>query len=176
MSDAYQPTSRDRFTFGLWTVGNPGVDPFGASTRPRLRPAGGAAGVKVRIGPGSLCTPRVVTGVGVPQITAVLHAIRGVADSGRDITVIADGGVRQSGDIAKALATGASAVMMGSLFAGLDESPGELVISGGRRYKAYRGMGSEGAMNAGSADRYAQADKLDPGEKYAGKFVPEGVE
>ncbi|MCH7791533.1 MAG: IMP dehydrogenase [Planctomycetes bacterium] len=136
----------------------------------------GADGVKVGIGPGSICTTRVVTGVGVPQITAVLNAIRGVADSGRDITVIADGGVRQSGDIAKALATGASAVMMGSLFAGLDESPGELVISGGRRYKAYRGMGSEGAMNAGSADRYAQADKLDPREKYAGKFVPEGVE
>ncbi|MGP1272200.1 MAG: IMP dehydrogenase [Phycisphaerales bacterium] len=136
----------------------------------------GASAVKVGIGPGSICTTRVVTGVGVPQITAVLNAIAGVASTGRDIPVIADGGIRASGDIAKAIAAGADAVMMGSLFAGLDESPGEMVISHGRRYKSYRGMGSEGAMNAGSADRYAQADKLSDDGKPAMKFVPEGVE
>ncbi|MEM9166121.1 MAG: IMP dehydrogenase [Planctomycetota bacterium] len=136
----------------------------------------GADAVKVGIGPGSICTTRVVTGVGVPQISAVLHAIAGVASTGRDIPVIADGGIRASGDIAKAVAAGADAVMLGSLFAGLDESPGELVISHGRRYKSYRGMGSEGAMNAGSADRYAQADKTERDGKPAMKFVPEGVE
>jgi IMP dehydrogenase len=139
----------------------------------------GADGVKVGIGPGSICTTRVVTGVGVPQITAVMNAVAGVeafaAAGGRSIPVIADGGIRQSGDIAKALAAGAACVMMGGLFAGLDESPGETVISGGRRFKAYRGMGSEGAMMSGSADRYAQADKLD-GDKARLKFVPEGVE
>ncbi|MEO0512942.1 MAG: IMP dehydrogenase [Planctomycetota bacterium] len=136
----------------------------------------GADAVKVGIGPGSICTTRVVTGVGVPQITAVMDAVRGVAESGRDVPVIADGGVRASGDIAKAIAAGADSVMMGSLFAGLEESPGELVISRGRRYKSYRGMGSEGAMNAGSADRYAQSDKLDTAGKPKAKFVPEGVE
>lgn len=139
----------------------------------------GVDAVKVGIGPGSICTTRVVTGVGVPQITAIFNAVRGVNASGRDVPVIADGGVRHSGDIAKALAAGASAVMMGSMFAGLEESPGELVISNGRRYKSYRGMGSEGAMNAGSADRYGQADKLSndskPGTAHL-KFVPEGVE
>ncbi|MEO1716050.1 MAG: IMP dehydrogenase [Planctomycetota bacterium] len=136
----------------------------------------GADAVKVGIGPGSICTTRVVTGVGVPQITAVMNAIAGVASTGQDVPVIADGGIRASGDIAKALAAGADAVMLGSLFAGLDESPGELVISQGRRYKSYRGMGSEGAMNAGSADRYAQADKIDDTGKPQAKFVPEGVE
>lgn len=144
----------------------------------------GADAVKVGIGPGSICTTRVVTGVGVPQITAIMDAVDGVRDAiattGREIPVIADGGVRQSGDIAKALAAGASAVMMGSLFAGLDESPGELVISAGRRYKAYRGMGSEGAMMSGSADRYRQADKIETDRggslKSGAKFVPEGVE
>ncbi|MEO1584719.1 MAG: IMP dehydrogenase [Planctomycetota bacterium] len=136
----------------------------------------GADAIKVGIGPGSICTTRVVTGVGVPQISAVMNAIAGVAGTGRDIPVIADGGIRASGDIAKALAAGAHAVMLGSLFAGLDESPGELVISQGRRYKSYRGMGSEGAMNAGSADRYAQADKVDDKGKPKAKFVPEGVE
>ncbi|MEL6328264.1 MAG: IMP dehydrogenase [Planctomycetota bacterium] len=140
----------------------------------------GADAVKVGIGPGSICTTRVVTGVGVPQITAVMHACEGVRASGLDVPVIADGGVRQSGDIAKAIAAGADCVMMGGLFAGLDESPGELVISGGRRYKAYRGMGSEGAMMAGSADRYRQADKLEgagqDGSPAREKFVPEGVE
>ncbi len=137
----------------------------------------GADAVKVGIGPGSICTTRVVTGVGVPQITAVMNVVEGVRASGRDVPVIADGGVRLSGDIAKAIAAGADSVMMGSLFAGLDESPGELVISGGRRFKAYRGMGSEGAMNAGSADRYRQADKVDERTGRAkAKFVPEGVE
>ena len=134
----------------------------------------GADAVKVGIGPGSICTTRIVTGIGVPQITAVFNAVAGVA--GRDVPVIADGGIRHSGDIAKALVAGADCVMMGSLFAGLDESPGELVISHGRRYKSYRGMGSEGAMNAGSADRYRQADKIDASGKVTKKFVPEGVE
>lgn len=140
----------------------------------------GADAVKVGIGPGSICTTRVVTGVGVPQITAIMNAVRGAEEArrrwGRDVPVIADGGIRHSGDIPKAIAAGASSVMMGSLFAGLDESPGETVISQGRRYKSYRGMGSEGAMNAGSADRYRQADKLGADGKPTLKFVPEGVE
>ncbi|MEM7754001.1 MAG: IMP dehydrogenase [Planctomycetota bacterium] len=137
----------------------------------------GADAVKVGIGPGSICTTRVVTGVGVPQITAVMNAVEGVreaAGGNEPIPVIADGGIRQSGDIAKAIAAGADGVMMGSLFAGLDESPGELVISGGRRYKSYRGMGSEGAMSAGSADRYRQSAA--DGKPEHTKFVPEGVE
>lgn len=138
--------------------------------------AAGADAVKVGIGPGAICTTRVVTGVGVPQVTAILEAVRGVEETGEDVPVIADGGVRMSGDIAKAIAAGAHSVMMGSLFAGLDESPGELVISQGRRYKTYRGMGSEGAMNRGSADRYGQADKYDPRGAPKEKFVPEGVE
>lgn len=137
----------------------------------------GADAVKVGIGPGSICTTRVVTGVGVPQITAVMNAVAGLESIGRgDVPVIADGGIRYSGDIPKALAAGASCVMLGSLFAGLDESPGEVVIHQGRRYKSYRGMGSEGAMNAGSADRYRQADKVDSSGKPTQKFVPEGVE
>jgi IMP dehydrogenase len=128
----------------------------------------GADGVKVGIGPGSICTTRIVTGVGVPQITAVMAACR-AADK-RGVPIISDGGIRHSGDITKAIAAGASCVMLGSLFAGLDESPGEMVIVGGRRYKTYRGMGSEGAMAAGSADRYGQSNS---GTR---KFVPEGVE
>ena len=128
----------------------------------------GADAVKVGIGPGSICTTRIVTGVGVPQITAVMAACR-AADK-RGIPIISDGGIRHSGDITKAIASGASCVMLGSLFAGLDESPGEMVIVGGRRYKTYRGMGSEGAMAAGSADRYGQSNT---GSR---KFVPEGVE
>ena len=131
--------------------------------------AAGADAVKVGIGPGSICTTRVVTGVGVPQMTAIMNALRGVGDSG--VPVIADGGIRQSGDIGKAIAVGASAVMIGSLLAGVDESPGELILHQGRRYKSYRGMGSEGAMVKGSADRYAQAGVSD-----SRKLVPEGVE
>jgi len=136
----------------------------------------GADAVKVGIGPGSICTTRVVTGVGVPQITAVMQVTEALAQANMDVPVIADGGVRHSGDIPKAIAAGASSVMMGSLFAGLDESPGEVVITHGRRYKSYRGMGSEGAMNAGSADRYRQADKVLSDGKQTQKFVPEGVE
>ncbi|QNN21399.1 IMP dehydrogenase [Planctomycetales bacterium ZRK34] len=129
----------------------------------------GADAVKVGIGPGSICTTRVVSGVGVPQISAVVNACKAADPAG--IPIIADGGARHSGDITKALAAGASAVMLGSLFAGLDESPGEMVIHKGRRYKSYRGMGSEGAMMAGSADRYGQK-----GITEKRKFVPEGVE
>lgn len=129
----------------------------------------GADAVKVGIGPGSICTTRVISGVGVPQITAVREAAK-VGDR-RNIPVIADGGARHSGDITKALAAGASAVMMGSLFAGLDESPGQTVIYKGRRFKVYRGMGSLGAMVSGSADRYGQK-----GESNRDKLVPEGVE
>ena len=128
----------------------------------------GVDAVKVGIGPGSICTTRVVTGVGVPQISAIMNAVSVATPVG--IPVIADGGIRLSGDIAKALAAGANCVMLGSLFAGLDESPGHMVIHKGRRYKSYRGMGSSGAMMAGSADRYGQADSQ------PAKFVPEGVE
>jgi IMP dehydrogenase len=129
----------------------------------------GVDAVKVGIGPGSICTTRIVAGVGVPQLTAIMNACSVAAD--HDVPVIADGGVRQSGDIAKAIAAGASSVMLGSLFAGLDESPGELVVHQGRRFKTYRGMGSAGAMGAGSADRYGQAAVAEPR-----KYVPEGVE
>jgi len=129
----------------------------------------GADAVKVGIGPGSICTTRVVSGVGVPQITAVMNAAKAAEPLG--VPVIADGGIRHSGDITKAIAAGASVVMLGSLFAGLDESPGELIIHAGRRYKQYRGMGSEGAMLAGSADRYSQK-----GITKKDKLVPEGVE
>ena len=136
----------------------------------------GADAVKAGIGPGSICTTRVVTGVGVPQMTAIFNAVRGVMESGRDVPVIADGGIRQSGDIAKALGAGASCVMLGSLFAGLDESPGELVIAGGRRCKSYRGMGSAGAMEAGAADRYGQHKGIPEDDQKKRKYVPEGVE
>lgn len=137
----------------------------------------GADAVKVGIGPGSICTTRVVTGVGVPQITAVMNVVKAVSEMGdAAVPVIADGGIRHSGDIPKAIAAGAHSVMMGSMFAGLEESPGEVVITHGRRYKSYRGMGSEGAMNAGSADRYRQSEKLGKDGKQTQKFVPEGVE
>lgn len=129
----------------------------------------GADGVKVGIGPGSICTTRVVTGIGVPQFTAVCDAVRAAA-AGK-VPVIADGGIRTSGDIAKALAGGAACVMLGSLLAGLDESPSETILFRGRSFKAVRGMGSLGAMEAGSADRYAQGEI-----KERMKFVPEGVE
>lgn len=129
----------------------------------------GADCVKVGIGPGSICTTRIVAGVGVPQFTAVLDAAEAAAKQG--IPVIADGGIKFSGDIVKALAAGASAVMIGSLLAGTDESPGETYLYQGRTYKAYRGMGSVGAMARGSADRYFQAEVRD-----TLKLVPEGIE
>ncbi len=129
----------------------------------------GADGVKVGIGPGSICTTRIVAGVGVPQITAIQNVAEALARSG--VPLIADGGVRYSGDIAKALAAGAHAVMLGSLFAGTEESPGEIELFQGRSYKAYRGMGSLGAMQKGSADRYFQDSEMN-----VDKLVPEGVE
>jgi IMP dehydrogenase len=127
----------------------------------------GVDGVKVGVGPGSICTTRVVTGVGVPQLTAILDAVRGAGD----VPVIADGGVKYSGDAVKALAAGASCVMMGSMFAGTEESPGESLLMEGRRFKVIRGMGSLAAMQEGSADRYFQE-----GELAASKLVPEGIE
>ncbi|MGZ8198966.1 MAG: IMP dehydrogenase, partial [Burkholderiales bacterium] len=130
----------------------------------------GADGVKVGIGPGSICTTRIVAGIGVPQITAVANVAAALART--DVPLIADGGIRYSGDIAKAIAAGAHCVMIGSLFAGTEESPGETELYQGRSYKAYRGMGSLGAMQQGSADRYFQeTDELD-----TEKLVPEGVE
>jgi IMP dehydrogenase len=129
----------------------------------------GADAVKVGIGPGSICTTRVVAGVGVPQFTAISEAVRAAA--GSDTPVIADGGVRFSGDLAKAIGAGAASVMIGSMFAGADEAPGEVFLYQGRSYKAYRGMGSLGAMARGSADRYFQKEVED-----ALKLVPEGVE
>jgi IMP dehydrogenase len=133
----------------------------------------GAAAVKVGIGPGSICTTRVISGVGVPQVTAIYEASQ--ATKGSKTTLIADGGIRYSGDITKALAAGANAVMIGSLLAGLDESPGERVLYQGRTYKAYRGMGSLGAMVHGSSERYRQTSEAGA-ETNKGKLVPEGVE
>lgn len=126
----------------------------------------GADAVKVGIGPGSICTTRVVTGVGVPQISAIFEASAAALEAG--VPVIADGGIKQTGDVPKAIAAGASAVMMGSALAGTDEAPGEMVLRDGRRYKSYRGMGSLGAMGEGSSDRYFQSGSR--------KFVPEGIE
>jgi len=131
----------------------------------------GADAVKVGIGPGSICTTRIVAGVGVPQITAIQFAIEGVAAAG--VPVIADGGIRYSGDVAKDIAAGASCVMLGSLFAGTEEAPGEIELYQGRSYKSYRGMGSLGAMQEGSSDRYFQDSE---GEGDAEKLVPEGIE
>ncbi|HEX5385805.1 MAG TPA: IMP dehydrogenase [Gemmatimonadales bacterium] len=127
----------------------------------------GADAVKVGIGPGSICTTRVVTGVGVPQVTAIIDAVRGAGD----VPIIADGGIKYSGDVVKALAAGASSAMMGSMLAGTEESPGEAVLAEGRRYKLIRGMGSLGAMQDGSADRYFQEGEMTPT-----KMVPEGIE
>ncbi len=129
----------------------------------------GADGVKVGIGPGSICTTRVVAGVGIPQITAIQNVAAALEKSG--VPLIADGGVRFSGDVAKAIAAGAHAVMLGSLFAGTEESPGEIELFQGRSYKSYRGMGSLSAMQQGSADRYFQDSSV-----HADKLVPEGVE
>lgn len=128
----------------------------------------GVSAVKVGIGPGSICTTRMVTGCGVPQMTAISNAVE--AMKGSDIKVIADGGIRYSGDIAKALAAGANCVMVGSMFAGTEEAPGEIEIYQGRSFKSYRGMGSLAAMSKGSADRYFQTDNA------ADKLVPEGIE
>lgn len=133
----------------------------------------GADGIKVGIGPGSICTTRVISGVGVPQLTAISWAAKTAADAG--VPVIADGGIRYSGDITKALASGAHVVMLGGLLAGLDESPGELILYQGRTFKRYRGMGSLGAMVQGSSERYRQ-NNPDDGSKTQQKLVPEGVE
>ncbi len=128
----------------------------------------GVDGVKVGVGPGSICTTRIVTGVGVPQLTAIMEAVDG---AGGQVPITADGGIRYSGDLVKALAAGASAVMMGSMFAGTEEAPGESFLLEGRRFKLVRGMGSLSAMEEGSADRYFQEDRPD-----AEKLVPEGIE
>ncbi len=138
-----------------------------AATRDLIK--AGVDAVKVGIGPGSICTTRVVAGVGVPQISAIMECAKVARAAG--VPVIADGGIKFSGDIVKALAAGANTVMIGSLFAGVEESPGEKVLYQGRSYKVYRGMGSIGAMAAGSKDRYFQEDEYS--EK---KLVPEGVE
>ena len=129
----------------------------------------GVDAVKVGIGPGSICTTRVVTGAGVPQITAIIDCVKVAKQSG--VPIIADGGVKFSGDVAKAIAAGADSVMIGSLFAGTEEAPGEVILFQGRNFKTYRGMGSIGAMNKGSADRYSQE-----GTQQDSKFIPEGIE
>jgi len=143
----------------------------------------GADAIKVGIGPGSICTTRMVTGAGVPQMTAIAEAYRAIKDS--DVPIIADGGIKYSGDITKALAAGASVVMIGSLFAGTDESPGETILYQGRSFKLYRGMGSLAAMQSGSGERYFQtgdgdastALNLEEGDgNRLAKFVPEGIE
>jgi IMP dehydrogenase len=130
--------------------------------------AAGADAVKVGIGPGSICTTRIIAGVGVPQLTAVNDVARAIEGSG--VPVIADGGIRYTGDIVKAIAAGADSVMLGGMFAGVEESPGETIIFEGRKFKAYRGMGSLEAMNKGSKDRYFQE-----GENDLKKLVPEGI-
>ncbi len=129
----------------------------------------GVDAIKVGIGPGSICTTRIVAGIGVPQLSAILDAKKGLVN--KKITLIADGGIKFSGDISKALAAGADAVMIGSLFAGSNESPGKLIKKNGKYFKSFRGMGSIGAMNKGSADRYFQKKQKD-----TSKYVPEGVE
>jgi IMP dehydrogenase len=132
----------------------------------------GVDGIKVGVGPGSICTTRVVTGAGVPQITAISECTRAAAKAG--VPIVADGGIKFSGDITKAIAAGASVVMLGSLFAGTEESPGETILFQGRSFKSYRGMGSISAMKAGSGDRYAQEREVARGE--VSKLVPEGIE
>lgn len=133
----------------------------------------GADAVKVGIGPGSICTTRIIAGIGVPQLSAVANAAKAVQDT--DVPIIADGGIRYSGDITKALAAGAHTVMLGGLLAGLDESPGEVILFQGRSYKRYRGMGSLGAMVKGSSERYRQG-RIEDGRQGTSKLVPEGVE
>jgi IMP dehydrogenase len=129
----------------------------------------GVDAVKIGIGPGSICTTRVVTGAGVPQITAIVECVKAAAGTG--VPIIADGGIKFSGDVAKAIAAGADSVMIGSLFAGTEEAPGEIILFQGRNFKTYRGMGSIGAMNKGSSDRYSQE-----GVTTTSKFIPEGIE
>jgi IMP dehydrogenase len=153
--------TRERFPDAQIIAGNVGTAAAARALMDR-----GADAVKVGIGPGSICTTRVVTGVGVPQLTAIMEAVRGVEDR---VPVVADGGIRFSGDIVKALAAGAACVMMGSLLAGTEESPGESFLLEGRRFKTVRGMGSLSAMEEGSGDRYFQDDAQR-------KFVPEGIE
>ena len=160
-----------------WVKNNwPQVDVIGGNiataAAARALADAGADGVKVGIGPGSICTTRVVAGVGVPQITAIDNVATALKGTG--VPLIADGGVRYSGDIAKAIAAGASTVMMGGVFAGTEEAPGEIVLYQGRSYKSYRGMGSIGAMQQGSADRYFQESST--GNPNADKLVPEGIE
>jgi IMP dehydrogenase len=157
-----------------WVKKNfPGVDVVGGNVATeeaaKALLAAGADGVKVGIGPGSICTTRIVAGVGVPQITAVANVARALAGTG--VPLIADGGIRYSGDVSKALAAGAYAVMMGGMFAGTEEAPGEVILFQGRSYKSYRGMGSLGAMTEGSAERYFQDN-----DSNVDKFVPEGIE
>ncbi|MFM8795420.1 MAG: IMP dehydrogenase, partial [Betaproteobacteria bacterium] len=155
----------------------PGVDVIGgniATGAAALALAeAGADAVKVGIGPGSICTTRIVAGVGVPQITAIDNVATALKGTG--VPLIADGGIRFSGDIAKAMAAGASTVMMGGMFAGTEEAPGEVILYQGRSYKSYRGMGSIGAMKAGSADRYFQEND-ETTNPNADKLVPEGIE
>jgi IMP dehydrogenase len=153
---------RERFPDVQLVAGNIATRAGAAALRER-----GVDAIKVGVGPGSICTTRVVTGIGVPQLTAVLDAVEGAGD----VPVIADGGIKYSGDIVKALAAGASSVMMGSMLAGTEESPGESMLLEGRRFKMIRGMGSLSAMQDGSADRYFQE-----GEMSAKKLVPEGIE
>lgn len=153
---------RERFPDVQLVAGNVATRAGAAALRER-----GVDAIKVGVGPGSICTTRVVTGIGVPQLTAVLDAVEGAGD----VPVIADGGIKYSGDIVKALAAGASSVMMGSMLAGTEESPGESILLEGRRFKMIRGMGSLSAMQDGSADRYFQE-----GEMSAKKLVPEGIE
>jgi IMP dehydrogenase len=157
-------TIRRRFPRLDLIAGNVGT---AEATRDLIR--AGADAVKVGIGPGSICTTRVVAGVGVPQVTAIFECSKAAARS--NTPVIADGGIKQTGDIAKAIAAGADAVMIGGLFAGVDESPGEMVLYEGRSYKYYRGMGSLEAMRHGSRDRYFQDAEDD-----IAKLVPEGIE
>ena len=154
---------RERFTGVQLVGGNVGTTEAAQALVER-----GADAVKVGVGPGSICTTRVVTGVGLPQLTAIMDAVDGLDGA---VPVIADGGIRYSGDIVKALAAGAESVMMGSMFAGTDESPGESFLLEGRRFKTVRGMGSLSAMEEGSADRYFQEDQKD-----GRKLVPEGIE
>jgi IMP dehydrogenase len=160
-----------------WVKQNfPGVDVIGGNIATGAAAVAladaGADGVKVGIGPGSICTTRIVAGVGVPQITAIDNVATALKGSG--VPLIADGGIRYSGDIAKAIAAGASTVMMGGVFAGTEEAPGEIVLFQGRSYKSYRGMGSIGAMQQGSADRYFQDNT--GANPNADKLVPEGIE